>query len=144
MKAQTAKGIAISVLIAAALPILLVAQDQTTPALPQTRYVVRALSMLGGTQGGANGVPNNGPVTGWSNLSGDQAEHAVLWRGQTTIDIGTLGGPNSASSFPIKNDKGGSLETPRHPKRIRLTRTSARLVPTRRICAAVFVGRMAR
>ena len=104
MKAQAAKGIVISVLIAAAFPILLLAQDQTIPVMPRTRYVVRALSTLGGTQGGANGVPNDGSVTGWSNLSGDQAEHAVVWRGQTMIDLGTLGGPNSASSFPIKND----------------------------------------
>jgi probable HAF family extracellular repeat protein len=39
-------------------------------------------------------------------LSGDQTEHGVLWRGKETIDLGTLGGPNSASSFPIKDDDG--------------------------------------
>ena len=105
MKTHAKWGIVASILMTAAPPIQLAAQGQTQLGKKQIRYVVKALSTLGGTQGGANGVPNNGSVAGWSNLSGDQTEHAVLWRGQTTIDLGTLGGANSASGFPIKNNE---------------------------------------
>src|SRR5215472_3464559 len=83
----------------------LAAQDEAEPRT-QTHYVVKILNLLGGTQGGANGVTNGGLVTGWSNLTGDQSEHGLLWRGQSITDLGTLGGPNSAVSFPVKDDKG--------------------------------------
>jgi probable HAF family extracellular repeat protein len=82
------------------------AQSQTEPHNSHVRYFVKALSTLGGTQGGANTVTDSGWVEGWATLPGDQTEHGVLWRGHTMTDLGTLGGPNSASSFPGTNTRG--------------------------------------
>jgi len=106
MKTHAKRGILAWIFIAAVLPIQLAAQDQTQPHKKRPHYVVKALSTLGGTQGGANTVTDSGSVMGWSNLLGDQAEHAILWQGWAMTDLGTLGGPNSASSFPVKDDKG--------------------------------------
>jgi len=69
MKAQIQNRIISAILIAAVVPIRLVAQDETK-AHTQTRNVVKILSLIGGTQGGANGVTNGGLLTGWSNLTG--------------------------------------------------------------------------
>jgi probable HAF family extracellular repeat protein len=77
------------------IPHRLVAQCQAKHDPKQTHYLVKALTTLGGTQGGANTVNDNGFVMGWATLPGDQTEHGVLWRDQTTTDLGTLGGPNS-------------------------------------------------
>jgi probable HAF family extracellular repeat protein len=97
---------AMILVVAHAIPIRADAQNQQAPNTKQIRYAVINLGTLGGTQGGANTVTNNGWVMGWANLSGDQNEHAVLWRGATKTDLGTLGGPNSASSWPVKNEYG--------------------------------------
>ena len=70
------------------------------------RYKVVALDTLGGTQGGGNSINNPGWVTGLANQDGDQTAHATLWRGGETIDLLTLGGPNSAVSWPVKNNHG--------------------------------------
>ena len=107
MKTKTMRGIFSSILIAAVLSIQLPAQNRVEPIGTQTRYVVRALRTLGGTQGGANSITDSGSVMGWSNLPGDQAEHGVLWRGLTMTDLGTLGGPNSAST---RNGRKDALE----------------------------------
>src|ERR1700730_12488342 len=45
------------------------------------------------------GVNNKGWVTGLSNLAGDQNHHAFLWVKGVKMDLGTLGGPNSAGSL---------------------------------------------
>ncbi len=70
------------------------------------RYSVVKLDTLGGTQGGANSINNRGWVTGLANQVGDQTAHATLWLRGQTIDLRTLGGPNSAVSWPVKNDRG--------------------------------------
>ena len=66
-------------------------------------YSVVRLGSLGGTASGASSVNNRGWVSGSSNLPGDQTEHAVLWRNGQTLDLGTLGGPNSSVSWPNHN-----------------------------------------
>lgn len=77
----------------------------TTPSA-QTRYHVTNLASLGGAVGAGNSINNRGWVAGTSNLSGDQVQHAALWRNGTLTDLGTLGGPNSGVLWPVKNDRG--------------------------------------
>ncbi len=75
-------------------------------------YTVTNLGTLGGSVGdGYGGVSNNGWVSGDSYLSGDQTEHAALWRlddnGRPVVtDLGTLGGLNSSTGFPQNNNRG--------------------------------------
>ena len=72
----------------------------------QALYRVRHLGSLGGTTGAGNSINNRAWIAGTSNLTGDQATHATLWRDGDTIDLGTLGGPNSAVLWPVKNEAG--------------------------------------
>ena len=74
----------------------------------QTNYKVANLDSLGGTTSGGIGINNRGWITGSSNLDGDQIVHAALWKSESPIDLGTLGGPNTSSSilWPIKNKRG--------------------------------------
>ena len=69
-------------------------------------YRVRNLGSLGGTTSAGSSINNRAWISGVSNLSGDQTTHATLWRGEATIDLGTLGGPNSAVLWPVKNEAG--------------------------------------
>jgi probable HAF family extracellular repeat protein len=69
-------------------------------------YQVRQLGSLGGTASAGNGINDRAWVVGASNLAGDQTTHATLWRDGTTVDLGTLGGPNSAVLWPVKNNSG--------------------------------------
>ncbi len=83
--------------------------DRSTGVPPKdktVRYVVVRLDTLGGNAGGGNSINNRGWVTGVANLAGDQEAHATLWRQGETVDLGTLGGPNSAVSWPVKNNNG--------------------------------------
>lgn len=50
------------------------------------------LGGLGGTFGVVAALNNQGQVTGFSNLVGDQAYHPFLWSNGTMTDLGTLGG----------------------------------------------------
>lgn len=70
-------------------------------------YVVVSLGTpLGGTASEASSVNDLGWVAGASNLAGDASEHAELWAYGLKIDLGTLGGPNSAVLWPGQNDLG--------------------------------------
>jgi len=105
---------AMTVFAALVAPIRLAAQDQQARHRKQTHYAVKELGTLGGTQSGANTITNNGWAEGWAELPDGQTEHAVLWRGQAMTDLGTLGGPSSAVSFPVHDDRGvivGNSET---------------------------------
>ena len=70
------------------------------------RYVVVPFGSLGGTYSFGNGINDLGWVTGLSALPGDGSVHATLWRGGSPLDLGTLGGPNSAVLWPSKNEIG--------------------------------------
>jgi probable HAF family extracellular repeat protein len=81
-------------------PIWLPAQNQ--PA----GYVISNLGTLGGAASAGNAINTLGWVIGVANLPGDQTAHATLWRNGAKIDLGTLGGPNSAVDWPVHNDRG--------------------------------------
>jgi probable HAF family extracellular repeat protein len=72
--------------------------------LPE-RYQVTVLPSLGGSTLGAS-INNRGWVAGRSTLLGNQSRHATLWRDGVLTDLGTLGGPNSAVLWPVKNNRG--------------------------------------
>jgi probable HAF family extracellular repeat protein len=88
---------AITLLVAMAVPLRLVAQ---------ANYSVVELGELGGTAGGANGINDRGWITGADNLPGDLTSMATLWVNGSTVPLGTLGGPNSAVAWPVKNNNG--------------------------------------
>src|SRR5215831_5306703 len=70
------------------------------------RYTITDLPSLGGTNSRANSINNRDWLAGYSNLPGNQSRHAVLWRDSTMIDLGTLGGPNSAVTWSVKSNSG--------------------------------------
>ena len=73
---------------------------------PAAQYRVVELATLGGASGGGNSINNRGWVGGVSSLAGSASLHATLWRQDATVDLGTLGGENSAVEWPVKNDRG--------------------------------------
>ncbi|MGH8175981.1 MAG: DUF3466 family protein, partial [Steroidobacter sp.] len=73
---------------------------------PNRRYAVTVLNSLGGASSLGASINNRGWVAGRSNLAGDQSRHATLWRGGVLTDLNTLGGPNSAVLWPVKNQRG--------------------------------------
>jgi probable HAF family extracellular repeat protein len=87
------------------LPFLSVGMNPARAEQPAI-YHVRNLGSLGGTTSAGNSINDRGWISGASNLSGDQTTHATLWMGEATIDLGTLGGPNSAVLWPVKNETG--------------------------------------
>src|SRR2546427_207519 len=88
---------ALILFIAIALPLQLAAQSH---------YSTVELGELGGTAGSANGINDRGWITGTDNLTGDVTSMATLWVNGSTIPLGTLGGPNSAVAWPVKNNNG--------------------------------------
>lgn len=69
-------------------------------------YRVKHLPSLGGTVSRGNSINDRGWVAGYSNLPGNQSRHATLWRDRSILDLGTLGGPNSSVTWPVKNNRG--------------------------------------
>lgn len=72
----------------------------------QTVYRVTHFGSLGGTISRGNSINNRGWVSGYSNLPGNQSRHATLWVEGSPFDLGTLGGPNSSVTWPVKNNSG--------------------------------------
>jgi probable HAF family extracellular repeat protein len=75
-------------------------------AFAQARYTLKNLASRGGTSSTGNSINTRGWVTGRSNLPDNQTRHATLWRNDALKDLGTLGGPNSAVIWPVKNLQG--------------------------------------
>jgi len=69
----------------------------------QSNYAVTNLGTLGGTFSSAISISNNGLISGFSFLPGNQTEVAVIWQNGTATPLGTLGGPNSAVEWPNHN-----------------------------------------
>src|SRR4030095_14411132 len=89
------------------LTILIIACCGAALAQAQERqYNVSDLDALGGTNSRGNSINNRTWVAGYSNLAGDQARHATLWRNGSFLDLGTLGGPNSNVTWSVKNITG--------------------------------------
>jgi probable HAF family extracellular repeat protein len=62
-----------------------------------THYELVTLDSLGGSVSFAININSSGQASGTSLLSGNEIEHAQIWiYPPRTIDLGTLGGPNSA------------------------------------------------
>ncbi len=72
----------------------------------RAQYAVYKLGAFGGTVAGASSINNVGWVTGAAALRGNTTQHAALWLQNTRFNLGTLGGPNSAVDWPVKNDRG--------------------------------------
>ena len=86
---------------------LALAQERTTKQATNPRqYEVTDLSSLGGTNSRANSINNRSWLAGYSNLAGNQTRHAALWRDGLLTDLGTLGGPNSATTWSVKANSG--------------------------------------
>jgi probable HAF family extracellular repeat protein len=79
---------------------LLVASQQ-----PQ-QYNITDLPSLGGQNNRANSINNRDWLAGFSNLTGNTMRHAALWRDGVLTDLGTLGGPNSATTWSVKANSG--------------------------------------
>jgi probable HAF family extracellular repeat protein len=73
-----------------------------TPECRQPRYTVTDLGVLGqGNSAAGLDMNSVGWVGGSSNLVAGGPQHAFLWYGQGQLmDLGTLGGPNSAADGP--------------------------------------------
>ncbi|MGE5214310.1 MAG: hypothetical protein ACM3NN_11540 [Nitrospirota bacterium] len=67
------------------------------------------LGTLGGTIGVGNSVNNRGQVIGFSDLVGDNNNHAFIWQRGVLRDLGTLGGDNSTANWI--NDRGEIVGT---------------------------------
>ena len=80
--------------------------DDAERGQPAPRYVVTVLRSLGGTSSLGTSINNRGWVAGRSRVSSNQSIHATLWDNGTLTDLGTLGGPNSAVLWPVKNTRG--------------------------------------
>jgi probable HAF family extracellular repeat protein len=80
-------------------------------------YAVINLGTLGGSQSnGYGGVTNRGWVSGDSYLPGDLTEHAFVWRDGVMSDLGTVGGLNSSTGLPVKDDRGLVVGQAQGPK----------------------------
>jgi probable HAF family extracellular repeat protein len=104
MKSRMLIRVTVTLFAALTVAVRLAAQDK--PGKKSVSYDVVNLGTLGGTSSGANSINNRGWVTGVANLAGDQTAHATLWRHGQTFDLGTLGGANSAVSWPVKSKNG--------------------------------------
>lgn len=81
-------------------------RDSDDSGAPQSRYQVVVLRSLGGTSSLGSSINDRGWVAGRSRMPDNQSIHATLWRDGTLTDLGTLGGPNSAVLWPVKNVRG--------------------------------------
>lgn len=79
-------------------------QPQNSTSAQQ--YQVSDLPSLGGTNSRGNSINNRDWIAGYSSLPTNQSRHAALWRGNSVTDLGTLGGPNSAVTWNVKNTHG--------------------------------------
>ena len=73
---------------------------------PAQHYQVSSLPSLGGTISRGNSINDRTWIAGYSNLTGNQARHAALWRSGALTDLGTLGGPNSVVTWSVKSNSG--------------------------------------
>src|SRR5258708_7380374 len=81
------------------------AEAQQEENQPPKYYVFNLGDPGGGSVAAAASINNIGWIAGDAFQTGNANEHAELWVG-TPIDLGTLGGPNSAVAWPNRNNGG--------------------------------------
>ena len=92
-------------LLGTALALLAGAAEAATVFPQYTIYALR--NPVGGTYAQGTSVNVQNQIAGYGSLPGNAVIHAVLWRnGLKGMDLGTLGGPNSAVAWPNRNDRG--------------------------------------
>jgi probable HAF family extracellular repeat protein len=89
-----------------AVAVRLSAQDQQGSNEPAPYRVINLGNPLGGSSSAGNAMNNLGWSMGVANLPGDTTQHAELWLRGLHLDLGTLGGPNSAVIFANHSDRG--------------------------------------
>ena len=72
-------------------------------ATDRPTYRVVSLSSRGGASNSANGINNEGLITGSTDAADGASREAALWFHGFRFDLGTLGGPNSNVAWPVKN-----------------------------------------
>jgi probable HAF family extracellular repeat protein len=82
------------------------AQDQPRSSEIARYRVINLGNPLGGTSSIGNAMNDLGWGLGTSNLPGDTTQHAELWLPGLHLDLGTLGGPNSAVIFANRSHEG--------------------------------------
>jgi probable HAF family extracellular repeat protein len=80
-----------------------IAQIEDQDSGGRARYKVIDLGTLGGTSSSGWGINDQRWVSGVSSLPGDMQSRAFLWRKGVMTDLGTFGGMNSFSFFPLNN-----------------------------------------
>jgi probable HAF family extracellular repeat protein len=80
------------------------AQAQQNKTQPSKYYVINLGDPLGVPSAAAASINNIGWIAGDA-FATATTEHAELWVG-VPLDLGTLGGPNSAVAWPNKNNRG--------------------------------------
>jgi probable HAF family extracellular repeat protein len=91
---------------ALAMAVRLGAQDQERRHGATHYRVINLGNPLGGTASAGNAMNTLGWAMGSANLPGDTTQHAELWLAGLHLDLGTLGGTNSAVIFANRSDRG--------------------------------------
>jgi probable HAF family extracellular repeat protein len=97
---------AIVLFSALAVGVRLGAQEQQESTGPSRYRVINLGNPLGGTSSAGNAMNNLDWAMGTANLPGDTTQHAELWLPGLHLDLGTLGGPNSAVVFANRSNRG--------------------------------------
>jgi len=80
---------------------------QRTTRADAATYSVVLLATLRGSSAGGSAINDRGQVSGYSALADGPNIHAAVWTGDAQpVDLGTLGGPNSAVVWPGINERG--------------------------------------
>jgi probable HAF family extracellular repeat protein len=96
----------VALFAALAVAVRLGAQDQQGSDGPALYRVINLGNPLGGSSSAGNAMNNLGWSMGVANLPGDTTQHAELWLRGLHLDLGTLGGANSAVIFANHTDSG--------------------------------------
>lgn len=95
MKSRALMLLTIAVFATQAVPVGW-AQNTKPRNQPPSYSIIDLGTPLGGSFAIGMSINAIGWVGGYGNLTGDTSQHALQWRYGSAIDLGTLGGPNSA------------------------------------------------
>src|ERR1700719_1606205 len=89
------------------------ASGQVAADKAQSRYTITDLGTLGGHFSSASGINESGQVVGVSNLTGDTASHAFLYRNAPMSDLAVRVGDSSSfsSAFGISDSRQVAVDT---------------------------------